>query len=326
MSYLAHATTPSPLFSAQALSSTEESTRPRCCRTPLLRTDPRCFFKLENFNSGGSHKARAARWMVEQAIASGSLTPHSGQTIIEKTGGNLGVGLAIEARRLGFDLELAVGMSFSPLKRRVLQLYGAHLIGIEMLQEGAQPAEVIHWHLEQAEQLGKRYYFIDQFNNPANVEAHYRETGPEIIAQLTANSELGGRPVVLVGGVGSGASLSGIGRALKETFKQVEVIGVQPAGCDILQEIFIDHNLQGIAVGVKPASFDESLVDRFLHCTEADAYSAQRTWTRRHGIFPGNSSGANIWAVEQLASDPAYHDAVIVSLIYDNGEAYVDPH
>jgi cysteine synthase len=298
--------------------------KPIDCRTPILRTGYHTFFKLENFNTGGSHKSRAARWMVQRAIETGTLVPHSGQTIIEKTGGNLGIGLAIEGHEHGFGVELAVGLSFSPLKRRMLDLYGAELIGIDMLQAGAQPVDVVNWHLEHAGQLGKSYYFIDQFNNDANVEAHYRETAPEAMAQLAAEADVRGRKVVLVGGVGSGASLSGIGKAFKETYRQVEVIGVQPAGCDIVREQFVDHNLQGIAVGVKPSIFDEQVVDRFISCAEDDAYAVRQAWARRYGIFPGNSSGANIWAVEQVASDRAYRDALIVSLIYDSGEAYVE--
>lgn len=295
----------------------------RPCWTPLLRTGRNTFLKLENFNPGGSHKARAARWMVEAAIASGQVRPHSDDIIIEKTGGNLGIGLAIEATRHGIGVDLAVGLSFSPLKRRMLEIYGARLVGVDMMQEGAKPRDVIAWHLDNAEVLGRHYHFIDQFNNPANVAAHYHETAGEIIAQLTAQVDVRGRRVVLVGGVGSGASLTGIGTAIKETFVQAEVVGVQPAGCDILTEVFIDHNLQGIAVGVKPPIFDETVVDRFISVREVDAYEAQQAWARRHGILPGNTSGANIWAVEQISIAAGYEDAIIVSLIYDTGETYV---
>jgi cysteine synthase len=292
--------------------------------TPTYRAEENLFFKLEHVNFGGSHKVRAAKFMIEQAIRDGRLRPGSGQTIIEKTGGNLGIGLAIFANRYGFSLELAVASSFSPVKRKILDYYGAELIGIDMLKAGAKPREVIAYHLEMAEAWGKQYYFIDQFNNEANFRAHYEETAVELITHIesTFGAQYRDR-LVLVGGVGSGASLSGIGLALKESFPDVEVVAVQPEGCDIANEKFIEHNLQGIAVGVKPKIFRADVVDRYVSCSEAAAYCAQRRFARQHGVFPGNSSGANVhvayWIREQYASSKVQ----VISLIYDTGDAYV---
>ncbi len=292
-------------------------------RSPLFQPADNAFFKLENLGAGGSHKSRAARWMIRRAIERGELTPFSGQTIIEKTGGNLGIGLAVEAARWGFGLDLAVGLSFSPLKRQMLAFFGASLVGLDMLREGAQPVDVIDWHLKHARRLNKRYYYVNQFENRANVDAHFLETGPELIGQLAIATTIGARRIVLVGGIGSGASLSGVGHALKDAFRNVEVIGVQPKGCDILANQFVDHDLQGIAVGINPETFDESIVDRFIWCSESAAHEARKAWAQQFGIFPGNTSGANIWTVNTLQQTPGYEDAIFVSFIYDNGEAYV---
>lgn len=293
-------------------------------RTPLFQPSANIFFKLENVGVGGSHKSRSARWMIRRAIEKGDLTPFSDQTILEKTGGNLGVGLAVEAARYGFGLDLAVGLSFSPLKRRMLEFFGATLIGQDMMREGAQPVDVIDWHLKHAKQIDKRYFYVNQFENDANIEAHLLETGPELIGQITTATSIGARRIVLVGGVGSGASLTGVGQALKQAFRNVEIVGVQPKGCDIVANQFVEHNLQGIAVGINPTTFDESIVDRFMWCPEESAHQARQEWAQRYGIFPGNTSGANIWAVNTLHQTLGYEDAILVSFIYDNGEAYVD--
>ena len=291
--------------------------------TPIYKLNSNTYLKLENMNIGGSHKVRSARRMIEDALLSGSLVRDSGQIIIEKTGGNLGIGLAIFANKYGFELELAVGLSFSPVKRRLLEIYGAKLIGIEMLEKGARPRDVIEYHLENAQRLGKKYLFIDQFNNHSNFLAHYEETSKEVTSYAKALMDREDKKVIFVGGVGSGASTSGIGLALKEQFKDVEVIVVQPKGCDIEKEIFVDHNLQGIAIGIKPAIYLPEIVDKYISCTEEDAYRCQKWLARSHGIFCGNSSGANIYAVNELQTQYNEEEAIIFSVIYDSGDCYV---
>jgi cysteine synthase len=291
--------------------------------TPIYKLNDGAYLKLENMNFGGSHKVRSAKRMIEDAILSGSLIKGSGQVIIEKTGGNLGIGLAIFAKKYGFELELAVGLSYSPIKRKILEIYGARLIGIEMLEKGAKPKDVINYHLENAQMLGKQYFFIDQFNNHSNFLAHYEETSKEIIAYAKSLMLLKDKKIIFVGGVGSGASTSGIGLALKEQFEDVEIIVVQPKGCDLEKEVFVEHNLQGIAVGVKPRIYLSNIVDRYIFCSEEDAYRCQKWLAREHGIFCGNSSGANLYAVKEVQKKYHKEEAIVFSLIYDSGECYV---
>lgn len=288
--------------------------------TPVVEADEGLFLKLECMNPGGSHKSRAARHIVQDAIARGDLTPGGDRIILEKTGGNLGIGLAIAAARHDIAVHLVIGLSFSPLRRRIIERYGAHLAGVDLLEAGLTPREVIAHLL--AEDRDGRYHFVDQFNNAANVAAHYQETGPELVAQLRA--ALGPRPgrITFVAGVGSGASITGVGLALKEAFDDVEIVAVQPEGCDMAAGVFVDHDMQGIAVGAVPPIFRADLVDRWMAVSEDEAAAARAWMMRRHGYFPGNSSGANLHAVRRLhaARRPGQ---TIVSLIYDSGECYV---
>ncbi|MFB2897974.1 PLP-dependent cysteine synthase family protein [Aerosakkonemataceae cyanobacterium BLCC-F50] len=291
--------------------------------TPIYKLNNGAYLKLENMNFGGSHKVRSAKRMIEDAIISGSLIKGSGQIIIEKTGGNLGVGLAIFANKYGFELELAVGLSYSYAKRKMLEIYGAKLIGIEMLERGARPKDVIEHYLVNAKKMGKNYFYVDQFNNHSNFLAHYEETSKEIIAYAKSLMLVKDKKIIYVGGVGSGASTSGIGLALKEQFDDVEIIVVQPKGCDIEKEVFVEHNLQGIAVGVKPAIYLSNIVDRYIVCSEEDAYRCQKWLAREHGIFCGNSSGANIYAIKQVQKQYHQEEVIVFSLIYDSGDCYV---
>lgn len=284
--------------------------------TPIYSID-RLLLKLEQTNIGGSHKSRSARWMVGCAIDAGELNP--GQIILEKTGGNLGIGLAIEAAKLGFALELAVGLNFSARKKDILTRYGALLIGDEMMRGGMLPRDVIAYHLENQEEMGKSYVFLDQFKNPANLDAHFRETGAEVVRYIDAE-KLNDKKIFLVGGVGSGASISGVGRAVKNAYPHAEVIAVQPEGCDIVQEIFKEHTLQGIAVGVKPAILQVDIIDRWVSCSEFNALKAREWLLKKHGIFAGPSTGANIHVARKVVD--AYPESIVLTFVYDSGESY----
>lgn len=295
-------------------------------QTPVYHLFDKVYLKMENLNLGGSHKTRSAKWMIDTLVKSGALTGKSNQVLIEKTGGNLGIGLAIEANKRGIPLELAVGLKFSSHKKALLESYGATLIGKDMLNNGAQPKDVIQFHLEHQISLGKEYIFLDQFKNEANLHAHLFETGPEILDFISSNN-LTDRKIYLVGGVGSGASLGGIGLTLKKSCKNVKVYAVQPKGCDIENGVFVDHDLQGIAVGVKPAIYRSDIVDSYINCSESDAMEAKDWLLKKHGIFCGKSSGANVYAVRKLVSElklmNTYEEAVIFTLIYDSGDSYI---
>ena len=285
--------------------------------TPI-RTIGGVTVKLEAFNPGGSHKSRAARHMIRRAVAEHGLVAGDERRILEKTGGNLGVGLAYEARRLGIGVDLVVGLSFSPVKRRLCEIYGARLVGLDRLRAGLSPREVIE---ELLASEPDRYVFTDQFRNTANLEAHLEETGPEFLHQLDGAGLLDGRRLILVKGAGTGASFTGIARTLKARVPQLECCLVLPQGCDIDTGTFRDHPLEGTAVGVVPPFLDRSLVDRIVTVSDEEAFDGQQRLARDAGFFPGVSSGANYHVAAMLSEQ--LPDAAIVTMAYDVGDAYL---
>lgn len=291
--------------------------------TPMQKLSDYRFMKMENFNPGGSHKTRAARHMVKDAMDAGYLVPGGDVRIIEKTGGNLGIGLAIEASKQNIAVDLAVGLSFSPHKKKLMSYFGANLIGNEMLQKGAQPRQVIEHHLDNAEKDGQQYYFIDQFNNDSNFRAHYKETGPEIFKYILENNLLN-KKIIFAAGIGSGASLSGIGSYLKERINNIEIVGINPEGCDFESETFVSHDLQGLAVGVKPKIFRSEIVDRYIYVNEKQALDARKKFALETGQFFGNSSAANLLGTQILEEEVKGSDTCIISLIYDSGDSYLN--
>jgi cysteine synthase len=283
--------------------------------TPLLRVKSNLFVKAELFNPAGSHKARSARYVVEDALARGYLTPGGRRRILEKTGGNFGIGLAMAARPHSIGVDLVVGLSFSPIKRAMCEAYGARLVGVDRLEAGLSPKEVI------AELLSEdptAWHFTDQFANAANLTAHERETGPEIVSQLHAAGIDRSRPLILVKGAGTGASTTGVARCLKLAFSKVQVTVVVPLGCDLMEGVFVDHPLEGIAVGVRPPFLDYALVDQFTSVSPQQALEGQTLLARAAGIFPGSSSGASVFVASALAQ--RLPEATIVTFAYDGGE------
>jgi cysteine synthase len=286
--------------------------------TELQEVLPGLLAKFECNNAGGSHKVRAARFIVDSAIASGAIVPGK-STVIEKTGGNFGFGLAIVCRSHNIRVELAVGLGFSPIKRHYLDLVGAHLIGVKMLQDGATPREVVEWHLEHAEALGRHYFYTDQFSNGASVAAHEFETGPEIAEQLKAWPNV--RKLTFVACAGTGASLSGIARGLISAGYVVDVILVEPAGCDSRSNVFVEHKLEGMSVGVAPPFLDWSLITETRAITQESAVAAQLAFAQRTGYLVGNTTSACLSvAVPLAATMPA--DQKVLSVIYDSGLWY----
>lgn len=283
--------------------------------TPMRRAGDNLLVKLELLNPGGSHKARAARHIVARAIREGDLVPGGPRRILEKSGGNLGIGLALAASRHDIGVDLVVGLSFSPIKRALCEAYGARLVGLDALRAGATPKEVVQ-DLLARDPAG--YHFTDQFANGANIAAHREETGPEIVAQLREAGADGARPIVLVKGAGTGASLTGIAERLRDAFARVEVLAVQPAGCDMLTGRFCDHPLEGIAVGVTPPFLDPALVDGVVDVAHEEARGGQRRMARELGLFPGASTGASYAVASRIAAERP--DALVVTVAYDSGE------
>ena len=287
--------------------------------TPMREVEPGMLVKFEIDNAGASHKVRAARYIVRSAVKSGEIVPGE-SAVIEKTGGNFGLGLVLACAEIGVPVELAVGLSFSPLKRRCLESFGATLIGVDRLKQGATPREVVEWHLANAAELGKKYYYTDQFNNRGSLDAHELETGPEIVSQLKAWPDVD--ILTFVSCAGTGAHLTGIARGLRHAGYQTNVVLVEPAGCDSRAGVFVDHRLEGMAVGVKPPLLDWDLVSETMYIDQDTMLAAQHRFAAQHGYFVGNTSAACI-AVAQELKGRSNNRHKVFTIAYDHGLWYV---
>lgn len=289
--------------------------------TELARYNDRLYTKLELNSLGGSHKYRAARHIVQRAIERGDIVP--GQTtVIEKTGGNFGFGLLAACYRHNVAVDLAIGLSFSPLKRKLLECFGARLIGKDMLRQGMSPREVVDYHIQYQEKLGKQYYYTDQFNNVDGVEAHRINTGPELAAQLIEQRV--GTRILFVGCAGTGASFTGVTQSLIDHGFEVDAVLVEPAECDIRKGLFADHRLEGMAVGVPPPFLDWSLVNEVCAVSLEETLEAQRHFYMNNGIHIGNTSAGCFAVAKQLLDRSDYQDKVVVTMAYDSGLWYAD--
>lgn len=290
-------------------------------RTPLVelqrlgrRTDAaaRIVAKVESRNPAGSVKDRVALAMVEAAEARGEL--HPGATIIEPTSGNTGVGLALVCALKGYRLILTMPETMSIERRRLVAAYGARV----ELTPGAEgmAGAIARARALQAGIPGS--VILQQFENPANPERHYRTTGDEIWRDTD------GRVDLFVAGVGTGGTVSGTGRRLKELNSAVEIVGVEPAASPVLSGGQPGpHRIQGIGAGFVPANFDPTVVDRILRVDDAQAIAAARMLARCEGLLAGISSGAALWAALHLARQEALRDKTIVVLLPDTGERYL---
>ena len=286
-------------------------------QTPMRRISKNLLVKLEHYNPTGSHKYRAAKYIVSKALLDGQLKPYGEKRIIEKSGGNFGLGLAFEASKHGIGVDLVIGLSFSPIKRILCEQFGARLVGLDLLKKGVQPKDVISIMLRKNE--GK-YFFSDQFNNPENLRAHYQETGTEVVAQIRQEA-LSGEEIILVKGAGTGASLTGIAKKLRESFDKVKVFLVHPSSCDIKGGKFGEHIMEGTMVGVHPPFLDLNLVDDLISVTNAQAMEGQRMLAQQIGIFPGISSGANFYAAFTMSQK--FKKTTFITVSYDLGEGYL---
>jgi cysteine synthase len=286
--------------------------------TDLLELFPGVLAKFECNNPGGSHKVRAARRIVRKALDDGLIVP--GQTtLIEKTGGNFGFGLAVEAARHGVAVDLAVGLGFSPVKRRWLERYGARLIGIEMLKDGASPRAVVEWHLENADRLGRQYFYTDQFANPESVVAHELETAAELASQLQAWPRL--ERVTFAACAGTGASLTGIARGLRKAGYEVDTVLVEPAGCNGREGVFVDHPFEGMAVGVSAPFLDWELVCAVDRVSPELAEHTRWLAAQRTGFVVGMTSAACLCVALGRASEATPRHKTL-AIVYDHGLWY----
>lgn len=281
-------------------------------KTPMLEVQPGLLLKLERFNPGGSVKDRTALSMIEDAEKRGVL--QSGGTIIEPTSGNTGVGLAWIGKLKGYRVILTMPETMSVERRNLLATYGAELV----LTPGAEGMKGAIAKAEAMQRETPNSIILGQFVNPANPAVHYATTGQEIW------EDTNGQVDVFIAGVGTGGTVSGVGRALKEKNMLVEVIAVEPASSPVLSGGKAGaHKIQGIGAGFVPETYQAVFVDRVMTITNEDAMEAARALAKEQGLLVGISSGAAYAAACRLMQQPDYKDKTIVVLLPDTGERYL---
>ena len=289
--------------------------------TPLLELahieaveglDARVLAKLEYLNPAGSVQDRIARAMIDDAEARGVLKP--GATLIEPTSGNTGIGLAAVAAARGYRIIIVMPDTMSVERRMLMKAYGAELV----LTEGSKGMKGA---IEKANALAAEIegsFIPAQFDNPANPKAHIDTTGPEIWRDTD------GQVDIFVAGVGTGGTLTGVGKFLKSKNPRVKVVAVEPASSAVLSTgVAGPHKIQGIGAGFVPGVLDTGIYDEIIPVANEDAFATGREIGRREGVLVGISSGAAAWAAIQLAKRPENAGKNIVVLLPDTGDRYL---
>lgn len=268
--------------------------------------------KVEFFNPSGSVKDRIAKAMIDDAEADGTLKP--GSVIIEPTSGNTGIGLASVAAARGYRAIIVMPETMSVERRQLMKAYGAELV----LTEGAKGMKGA---IAKAEELAKEIpdsFVPSQFTNPSNPKIHYETTGPEIF------DDTDGEVDIFVAGVGTGGTVSGTGKYLKEKKPGVKVVAVEPASSPVLSKGEAgSHKIQGIGAGFVPETLDTQVYDEIIAVENDDAFSSAKFVGKKEGFLVGISSGASLWAGIQLAQRPENEGKTIVVLLPDTGERYL---
>ena len=289
--------------------------------TPLLelthieaaeKLQARILAKLEYFNPAGSVKDRIGKAMIDDAEARGLLKP--GSVIIEPTSGNTGIGLASVAAARGYRIIIVMPETMSVERRQIMKAYGAELV----LTEGARGMKGA---IAKADELAREIpnsFVPGQFVNPANPQAHYESTGPEIW------QDTDGKVDFFVAGVGTGGTITGTGRYLKEKNPDLKVVAVEPASSPVLSRGTAGpHKIQGIGAGFVPEVLDTKVYDEVIAVDNDDAFAAGKLVGRKEGVLVGISAGAAVWAAIQLAKRPENRGKNIVVLLPDTGDRYL---
>ncbi|SDM82144.1 cysteine synthase A [Halogranum gelatinilyticum] len=274
--------------------------------------------KIESKNPGGSAKDRPAMWMVETAERDGTLQP--GDTIVEPTSGNTGIGISVVGAAKGYDVKIVMPASKSPERREIMKAYGAELVLVEGdISDAKDRADEI--------EEGEGAVQLRQFENPANPEAHYRTTGEEIVEQV------GDRTVdALVAGVGTGGTISGIGRRLREEFPELEIVAVEPEDSAVLSGREPEgDSFQGMGPGFVSPNLERDLLDDVITVSIDEAEEECRRLAREEGILVGQSSGASNLAAKQVAGrlvedgvgSERAEEPLVVTVYWDSGERYM---
>jgi cysteine synthase A len=270
------------------------------------------FAKLEAFNPGGSVKDRIGVAMIEAAEAEGRIEPGR-TTIVEATSGNTGIALAFVCAARGYQLVLTLPQGMSRERESLLRLYGARVDITESLGGMSEAVAAARTMAEDPD-----VFLPDQFSNPANPAVHRRTTGPEI------DRALDGRIDVLVAGVGTGGTITGVGEYLRERNPQLRIVAVEPLGSAVLSGAPPGpHRIQGIGAGFVPAVLNRELLDEVIGVSDDDAIHTAWTCARRVGLLAGISCGAALWAALQVAARPESKRKRVVVIMPDSGERYV---
>ena len=290
-------------------------------KTPLLELTniekeldlkAKVFAKLEYFNPAGSVKDRIAKAMIDDAEASGKLK--EGSVIIEPTSGNTGIGLASVAAARGYRIIIVMPETMSIERRQLMKAYGAELV----LSEGAKGMKGAIAKAQELADSIENSFIPSQFTNPSNPKAHYLTTGPEIYGDTD------GKVDIFVAGVGTGGTLTGVGKFLKEKNPDVKIVAVEPQSSAVLSTgVAGPHKIQGIGAGFVPEVLDTDIYDEIFPVSNEDAFAFGKLIGRKEGVLVGISSGAAAFAATELAKKPENKGKNIVVLLPDTGDRYL---